>query len=263
MIAPDGSFVLQAGDDIYVTASSQDLSELLRNIGILQRRVKHCLIVGGGKVSYYLSKMLVRSGLSVEIIEKDQSRCLELADAIPEAAVVQGDGSVPSFLESEGLSEADAFVTLTGLDELNIVLSLYASSKGVPQIITKLSRVDYSKAISDLPIGSVISPKELCCSNIVRYVRAMHNQQGAAVTIHSLADGQAEAVEFIVDNQTRHTGEELKDIRTRKNILIAGISRGYHSEIPNGSSSFAVGDSVVVVCSGDTILYSLNDIFED
>lgn len=263
MIAPDGSFVLQEGDDIYVTASAADLSALLRNLGILQRRVKHCMIVGGGKVSYYLSQMLVKSGLSVEIIERDAERCIELADAIPEAAVVQGDASTPAFLESEGLSEADSFVTLTGLDELNIILSLYAHSKKVPQVITKLSRVDYSKAIGDLPIGSVISPKELCCSNIVRYVRAMRNQQGAAVTIHSIADGQAEAVEFIVDDKTRHVGEPLKDIRTRNNILIAGISRGYRSMIPDGSSSFEIGDSVVVVCSGDTILYSLNDIFED
>ena len=260
---PDGSLVLEEGDDIYVAASRENLTSLLHNIGIIKKKTKHVLIVGGGKLSYYLSQMLVKDGLGVEIIERNPQRCRELADAIPGATVVQGDASSTEFLEGEGLSDTDAFVTLTGLDELNIILSLYGYKKKVSQIITKVSRVDYGAVISDLPIGSVISPKELCCSNIVRYVRAMRNQKGAALTVHSIAEGQAEAVEFIVDENTRHVGEELRNIPTKKNTLIGGITRGSHSEIPNGLSSFEVGDSVVVICSGDTVLYSLNDIFDD
>jgi trk system potassium uptake protein TrkA len=134
-------------------------------------------------------------------------------------------------------------VTLTGLDELNMVVSLYGTSCGVPQIITKLGRVENSKILDSLPIGSVVCPKELCCNTIVRYVRAMQNQVGAAVTIHSIADGQAEAVEFLLDDSAFHCGEPLKQLKLRRNVLIACITRGAKTEIPNGESFFQKGDT--------------------
>ena len=173
-----------------------------------------------------------KDGISVKLIEKEHDRCLDLADQLEDAAVVCGDCSDQSLLESEHLDDCDALVTLTGLDELNIIVSLYGNSRGVPQIITKLGRMDNTRIVDDLPLGSVIKPKELCCNIIVRYVRAIQNQTGAAVSVHAMADGQAEAVEFLVDDATRHCGQPLKELKLRRNVLVVSISRGGKTRAP-------------------------------
>ena len=184
-----------------------------------------------------------------------------LAALLPECTIIHGDSTDRILLESEGLAKTDALVSLTGLDELNMIISLYAQSRGVPQIITKLSRIEHHSLIDALGLGSVVCPKELCCNNIVRYVRAMQNQTGAAVSVHLIANGQAEAVEFRVNETTRNCDTPLKDIRLKENVLLVSITHGSVTEIPAGESRFTRGDTIVVVTSGQTILRQLNDIF--
>jgi trk system potassium uptake protein TrkA len=167
----------------------------------------------------------------------------------------------PDLLENEGLSRSDALVTLTGFDELNMIVSAYASSQGVPQVITKMGHTQNRSVIDSLSLGSVISPRELVANNIVRYVRAMENQTGAAITVHSIADGQVEAMEFLVDEHTKFCGKPLKEIKLKPNVLLVGIAHGGSNEIPNGDSSFNRGDVVVVVTNGGHRLRQLNDIF--
>ena len=260
-IAPDGNFVLHAGDRVFVTASTEVLSELLKNLGIVTHRAERVMLIGGGKISYYLAQALEESRLDVQLVEKDPDICEQMAKALPRTTVIQGDAADRSVLEGEGLASCDALVTLTGLDELNMVISLYGSGFGVKQIITKVGRMEDGRVLDSLPLGSVICPRKLSCSTIVRYVRAMPKQAGAAMTVHTLADGQVEAIEFPVDEHTLHCGEPLKKLKLRENILLVGINRGDHTEIPNGDSSFEQGDSVVVVSSGATVLMQLNDIF--
>jgi trk system potassium uptake protein TrkA len=151
---------------------------------------------------------------------------------------------------------------LTDKDELNVIISMYGSTCDIPQIITKLDHVSDTRILDKLPVGSVICPRKLCCNNILRYVRAMQNQAGAAVTIHTIADGQAEAMDFVVDEFTSHCGEPLKNIKLKKNVLIVSITRNGEIEIPNGNSSFTVGDNIVIVSSGKEVILQLNDIFE-
>ena len=260
-IAPDGNFVLHAGDRVFVTASTEVLSELLKNLGIVTHRAERVMLIGGGKISYYLAQTLEESRLDVQLVEKDPDICEQMAKALPRTTVIQGDAADRSVLEGEGLASCDALVTLTGLDELNMVISLYGSGFGVKQIITKVGRMEDGRVLDSLPLGSVICPRKLSCSTIVRYVRAMQKQAGAAITVHTIADGQVEAIEFPVDEHTLHCGEPLKKLKLRENILLVGINRGDHTEIPNGDSSFEQGDSVVVVSSGATVLMQLNDIF--
>lgn len=260
-IAPDGNFVLHAGDRVFVTASTEVLSELLKNLGIVTHRAQRVMLIGGGKISYYLAQALEESRLDVQLVEKDPDICEQMAKALPCTTVIQGDAADRSVLEGEGLASCDALVTLTGLDELNMVISLYGSGFGVKQIITKVGRMEDGRVLDSLPLGSVICPRKLSCSTIVRYVRAMQKQAGAAITVHTIADGQVEAIEFPVDEHTLHCGEPLKKLKLRENILLVGINRGDHTEIPNGDSSFEQGDSVVVVSSGATVLMQLNDIF--
>ena len=260
-IAPKGDFVLRVGDRVFFTALSQNLTTLLKNLGILTRRVRNVTLCGGGRISYYLAKRLKKSGISARIIDRNLERCTELCELLPDADIIHGDVSEQDLLESEGLGQTDALVTLTGLDELNMIVSLYATSRGVPQVITKLGHAGNRSVIDSLSLGSVICPRELVCNNIVRYVRAMENQTGAAISVHTIADGQVEAMEFLVEEHTKHCGKPLKEIRLKPNVLLVSISHGAETEIPNGDSLFRKGDTVVVVTNGRESIRQLNDIF--
>lgn len=260
-IIPGGHFVLEAGDRIFVTAPTADLSVLLKNLGIITRKVRKVLICGGGRVSHYLAEKLCKSGISVSLIERNYDRCVALAAALPDVTVVHGDATDQNLLESQGLSDCDALVTMTGLDELNMIISLYGTTKSVPQVITKLGRAENRSISDELALGSVICPRELCCDDIVRYVRAMEKQSGSAISVHSIADSQVEAIEFLVDKDTLHCGEMLKNIRTRSDTLLVSITHGSDAQIPNGDSCFQPGDNVVAVTSARGKLRQLNDIF--
>ena len=260
-IAPNGNFVLQEGDRIFVTAPTENLTTLLKNLGILTRRVRRIMICGGGRVSYYLAKNLQQHGIHVTLIEQNETRCQELAAKLPNATIIHGDCTDQNLLEGEGLAEVDAMVNMTGIDELNMITSLYGMGRGVHQVITKMNRMANRNIIDTLNLGSVICPKELCCNNIARYVRAMQNQSGAAISVHTIADGQAEAVEFQVDGSTPNCGIALKDLKLKANVLLVSITRAGHTEIPNGSSRFMPGDYIVVVANSQQSIHSIDDIF--
>ena len=260
-IAPGGDFILREGDRIFVTALSENLTTLLNNLGIITRRVRRVLICGGGMVGYYLAARLEKEGVHVKIVESNLPRCQELSTLLPDTDIIHGDVSDQDLLISEGMAQYDALVTCTGRDELNMIVSLYAASCGVPQVITRLSNADNRSLIDSLGLGSVVCPKDLCSNNIARYVRAMKNQTGAALSVHAIADGQAEAMEFRVDETTRHCGEPLKQIKLKPNVLLVSINHGEVPEIANGDSTFRQGDIVIVVTNGGEVLYQLNDIF--
>ena len=260
-VTPGGNFVLKAGDRIFVTAPTSNLALLLKNLGILQRRVRSCLIGGGGRITYYLANLLKKDRIKVRIMEKDPARCRFLAEALPEAEILLGDFTSRADLEDAGLEDCDAFLSMTGMDEMNMVTSLFAASQNVPQVITKLGRPENTLLAGDLDLGGVICPQELCSNEIVRYVRAMANQTGAAISLHTIADGQAEAVEFLVEEGTKNCGVPLKDLKLRDGVLLATISHGAAVEIPHGGSMLQVGDTVVAVTTARGTLQKLNDIF--
>ena len=261
MVPNSGSFTFLEGDRMFVTAPSKNLAVLLKNLGIITRRVRSVMLCGGGRVSHYLASAMLKSGVSVTIVEKDLARCRDLAIQLPEANVIHGNAGDTELLASEGLADFDALVTLTGEEELNMIVSLYAGSVGVPQVITKLGHISHQSIIDTLNLGSVVCPKELVVSNIVRYVRAMQNQTGAAVSVHAIADGQVEAMEFHVTENTKGCKTPLKNLKLKNNVLIASITHGSVTEIPNGDSAFDAGDSVVIVTTGRGSILQLSDIF--
>ena len=260
-MVPRGNSILQEGDRIFVTAPTENLTILLKNLDIYTRRVRKVMLCGGGRVTFYLARQLHKLGIKMHIIEEDYQRCRELNTILPGAQISHGDCSDLDLLESQGIADCDALVTLTGQDELNMILSLYGAGQGVPQVITKLGDVGDRHITDSLNLGSVVCPKELCCNTIVRYVRAMQNQTGAAVSVHAIADGQVEAMEFLVDENTKNCGVLLKQLKTKPNVLIASITRGSQTEIPNGNSMFTRGDTLVVVTSGRGVIKQINDIF--
>ena len=260
-IAPDGNFILQRGDRIFVTAPVNNLSKLLKNLGIITHRAKRVILCGGGRVSVYLAQRLQRSGINIQLIEQDKERCEVLAELLPAVDVIHGDGSSQYLLESEGIANCDALVTMTGLDELNMIISLYGKSCGVPQVITKVGHMENSDIRDSLSLGSIVCPKELCTESIVRFVRGMKEQNGAALSVHWIVEGKLEAIEFEVDHTTKNCGIPLRDIELKPNVLVTCITHGPLTEIPNGNSSFRRGDTVIIVSSGDEVIYQLNDIF--
>ncbi len=259
---PTGDFVLREGDHIYVTAASSDLMLLLKNLGITPKEIwKIMLIGGGGRIGRYLVQRLLKAGAVVKVIEKDPDRARALAESFPKAEVVLGDGSKQELLLDEGIENAEAVVTLTEIDEENLVISMFANIKGVPKVITKMNRLEYVNVLGDIGIGSVISPKVLCCADIVRYVRAMQNQKGSIITLHRVANDQVEALEFRVDKSVKWQDTPLKDIPVKKGVLFFSISHNGVTTIPDGNSSFTEGDTVSIVTANSSLMQGMNDIF--
>ena len=262
MVSNRGDFVLREGDRIFVTAPTANLAQLLHNLGIVTRRVRKVMLCGGGRVAYYLASLLEKDRINVEMLDRDRDRCQELAEKLTRTSVSCGDCSSQEILDSHGIADCDAVVSVTGVDETNMIVSLYANKTGVPQVITKISRGVNARLADSLSLGSIICPKDLCCNNIVRYVRAMGNQTGAALSVHAIADGQAEAVEFRIENGAPFCNTPLKRLKFRPGVLIASITRGAKTEIPNGDSVFMSGDTVVVVTSGRGVLQQFQGIFD-
>ncbi len=261
-ITPKGDFVLQDGDRLFVTSTTNELARMLKNIGVITHKVKRVIICGGGRITYYLAQMLEKSNTDVQIVERDGEKCLQLAELLPKANIINADASDLTFWESNRLNENDAVVSMTGLDELNMIISLYVKNCGVKQIITKLSRTESSAILDDLSFGSIICPKDLCSNTIVGYVRGMSNQTGGSIAVHRLADGKSEAAEYHVSADTKNCGVPLKNLKLKKNVLIACILHLSQVIIPNGDSCFYPGDTVIIVSDSENAIVKLNDIFE-
>ena len=261
---PSGNFVLQEDDHVFFAAKTAHLKPLLKNLGVSRQKIKHVLIIGASRIANHLIPRLLDAGIKVKIIEKDHNKCVALSTTFPSVSVIEGDASFQHILESEGLYQTDAIITLTNIDEENLIISMFASHAGVPKVITKVSRLEYGSLFTDMGIGSIISPKERCSTDIVRYVRAMQNAEGSEiVALYHIANNQVEAMEFRVDDTVRRLGEPLKHLPLRAGVLVACVTHGNEPMLANGDTCFYEGDSVVVVSSGDHQITHLNDIFSE
>ncbi len=264
LFIPGGNFVLQSGDKIGIVASQVNLYKTLKALGLLQKQAKNVMILGAGKTSYYLSQMLLKSDNSVKIIEIDEKRCEELCETLPNnAVIVHGDGMNHELLEEEGFSDTDALVALTGMDEENILISFYAMSKGIPKVISKVNREVLSSIAEKLGLDCLISPRNITADILLRYARGLNNSIGSKMeTLYSLMDGKAEALEFNVLSDFEHINVPIKDMKIKKDILIAGIIRNQNTFIPSGSDAIMPGDNIIVIAKGRH-LYDLSEIIEE
>ena len=248
---PDGNFVLESGDRIGLTAAHEEIAKLLRTMGILQKQARSVMIMGASRMAYYLAKMLLSSGTSVTIIEKKHSRCQEISELLPGATVICGDGAQQELLLEEGIRSMDAFVSLTGMDEENILISFFASSQGVGKVIAKVNRDGLGFIAEKLGLDCLISSRNISSNVLSRYARALENSLGSNVeTLYKLMDGKAEALEFRVQNDFAALNIPLQEMKLKSGILIAGIIRGRKTIIPAGSDVIQSGDRVVVLAAG-------------
>ncbi len=250
VVIPNGSFVLKSGDTVSIIAAPSHAKNFFQKIGVETHRVRDTMIIGGGTIAYYLAKQLLASGIKVKIIERDMARSEYLSEELPKATVICGDGTDQELLLSEGLENCDSLVTLTGIDEENIFLSLFAKQhNSAMKIVTKTNRLSVDNIIDRLHLGSLIHPKNLTAEMITRYVRAMQNASGSSnvESLYNIVENKAEALEFWIHEEPKITGIPLADLSTKDNVLIACIIRGNDIILPNGQTTIEDGDSVIIV----------------
>ncbi|MDO4380215.1 MAG: Trk system potassium transporter TrkA [Clostridia bacterium] len=258
VIIPTGDTVLLEGDKISFVATHRDSGAFFKKAGIAKNHIKTIIIVGGGKITFYLAKKLSEYGFRVKIIEKNREHCEFLNSILPsDVVIINGDGSDQRLLLEEGIADADGFASITDIDEENIMLSLYVGSNFKAKTVTKINKLNFEGIIDRLSLGSVIYPKYITSEMIISYVRALENSTGSGVqTLYNIVGGKVQALEFAVRTESRAVGVPLCDLDLKKNILLCCISRHGKIIIPSGQDMIQVGDSVVVV----TTERGLNDL---
>lgn len=263
VIIPRGDFVLKAGDKIHITAPRGVLVSFMKKLKIYKHRTKDIMIIGGGKMGYYLARQLCSTGgYNVKIIESDADRCEQLCELLPEANIIHGDGTDRAILLEQGLEGQDAFVALTTIDEENIISAMYASSLGISKTVAKVNRVSY-QVLESIGMDSAFSSKAIAANRIIGYVRALENsgEESSVQTLYKLVGGQVEALEFAINADFSEIGVPLRDLELKRDTLIACIIRNHKVIFPGGNDCIELGDSVVIVTKSDHIS-SINEIFE-
>lgn len=263
VIIPNGRFVLEDSDILSIVGSLESTAKFFESIGIRSKKVKNSLIIGGGTVAHYLAKDLLKVGFRVRIIERDSKRCDYLTEVLPGADIINGDGSDEGLLLEEGLTYADSVVSLTGMDEENIFLSLFAKKHSNAKLVAKVNKIAFNDVVDSLDIDSVIYPKYLTADYILQYVRARQNSIGSNVeTLYQLFDGRAEALEFSINEASEVTNVPLMELNLKPNLLICCINRKGKILTPRGQNMIKVGDTVIVVTTNRG-LNDIRDILKD
>ena len=245
---PAGDFTIQRGDIISFAASRKVAKQFLEDIGFKTNQVGNTMIIGGGKSTYYLAKLLMNMGIEVKIIESNRQKCEELSILLPKAIIINGDGTDEELLKEEGIETAESFVPLTGIDEENVMLTLYARKVSKAKVITKINRMTFKTVLNDLDLGSVIYPRYITSEAIVAYVRAKRASRGSDIeTLYHIFDSKAEAIEFRIREESSVTDVCLANLSLKKNLLIAFINRNGKIIIPSGNDCIRVGDTVTIV----------------
>lgn len=245
---PNGSFGFAEGDIVSFIAAPKNAQRFFKKINIETAAASDAMIVGGGKIAFYLAKQLLDAGIHVRILEKDAARCAELAEKLDGALIFCGDGTDERFLAESGFMQADAFVPLTNIDEENILLTLYAKSKTDAKVITKINRTNFHEVIAGLEMDSVVYPRYITTESIITYARARQNSLGSNIeTLYHLFDNRAEAIEFRVAPDNAVVGRPIMQLPLKRDLLLACVYRDGKVFIPSGHDELRGGDAVVVM----------------
>lgn len=262
VIIPSGNFMIQEGDRIHFTSNAKMLGDFLREVNLFKSPFKNIMIVGGGRIGYYLADGLSKKKYQVKLIEQDRASAELLAENLPRVTVIWGNGTQHDLLLEEGIEAMDAFIALTDIDEENMIVSMFANKKKVKKTITQIKSDELYHMLDDLGIKNNVSPKQIVANRIISYIRALANTVGSNVlTLYRLVNNQVEALEFAAKKQERFYNRPLKELKIKKNCLIACIIRQNEVIIPNGDSQIQLGDNVVVVTTHKNF-DDLTDVFE-
>ncbi len=258
---PNGDFTILKDDIIHVIGSPLNITDFCNKIGKYKERIKTVMVVGGGKIAYYLAPLITEMGMKVKIIENNEKRCEELSELLPDSIIIYGDGTDEELLESENIADMDAFISLTGRDEDNLILALIAKQHLIKKIVLKINRMNYLNIIQNLALNSIISPKLIAANHIIKYVRGLKNAEASEIqTLYRIVDGKAETIEFTANKHTKFIGIPLKNLNIIKDVLLTTIVRKNKIIIPHGNDFIKEGDSVIII-SKNKVLSDINQIF--
>ena len=246
-IIPTGSFVVRPGDTLYLSGTLISLNNFFKSIGHTSKRAKNIMIIGGSRMAIYLARMACKTGINVKLIERNAERSLHLTELLEDCLIIRGDGTDEEILLSEDLKKMDAFIALTDSDEENLLSAFYAKKQGVSKVIPKLNRQSYLDLTEELKIESSVCPSLITADHMFRYVKALDNTKSDAMKkLYRVADGEAEAIEFIASENSRVIGIPLKTLTIKKNLLVAAIVHEKEVIIPSGQSVIHPGDQVLI-----------------
>jgi len=242
-IVPRGDDIVYAGDHIYIMANTDNMQEVLRTIGVQQRKAEHIIVLGGGRTGYYIAQILEekRQPVKIKIIEKDPKRAREVSHLVQNAMVINGDGSDLDLLESENVGQADIYIAVSNDDKLNLLSSLIARNLGVPKTIAKVKRSDIMPLMQQVGVDVVFSPRLLTAGAILKYIR-----RGDIISVTVLGEERAEMIELIAQPGSIAVNKELYKVKFPRGAVLGAISRGDTVIIPNGSSVIRAGDRLIV-----------------
>ena len=245
---PSGNFTIAEGDKIHFTSDAHTLGDFLSEINLFQSPLKNVMIVGGSKIALYLADQLSQKKYKVKLLENNKKTAEELAEALPRVTVVYGNGMRHDVLIEEGLEAMDAFVSLTNIDEENMVVSMFASKMKVKKTITQIKSEDLNGMLTELGMHNNVSPTHVVANRIISYIRALANKRGSNVlTLSRLVGDQVEALEFAAKKPEKIYDKPLKELHIKENCLVACIIRENQVMIPDGNSCIQQGDNVIVV----------------
>ncbi len=260
VIIPGGDFFIEPGDKVFITGSMISITNYFRFLGRNSLKIRSVMVLGGGKITYYLARMIMPVGIHMTIFEIDPEKARSLSEQFPKADIIQGDGTDQDLLEEQGLNQMDAYISLSSRDEENLMTGMYAARQGVPKVIAKNTRTAYSDILNQLGLDSIVSPQSITCSTILRYVRAREHSKGTEIErLYRLADGKAEAIEFIARSGDSYIGTALKNLTIRPGNLVAVILHQGKVIVPFGNDHIEAGDHVVII-SRESGIGDLNEV---
>ena len=247
-IIPRGDTILKEGDRVVFMTSEGGDEELCKLTGKVRTDIKNVMILGGGRIGYKTTQGLSDNKFNIKLIEKDKIKAFELADDLPNALVLHGDGRNVELLEEENIQDMDAFISVTGNSETNIMSCLVAKSKGVKKTVALVENIDYFELSHSIGIDTIINKKLLAANSIFRYIR-----KGEVVAMTRLNSMNAELLEFIVKPTSKICNQLIKNLNFPKSAIIGGIIRNGDGIIALGDFKISSGDRIVVCCLPQSI----------
>lgn len=263
IIIPNGNSIIEKNDKILFVADNKNVLSFFSEIGYAYKQLSSFMIIGAGRITHYLVNLLLKNipNCSIKVVEKDLSSCEDLASKFPNISVVHADATEKNVLIKEGMNDVGAFITLTGLDEENIILALLANNTKTKSI-AKVNHLNFADAVKDMPIGSIVNPERIAANIILSYVRAAADSRDSDIdTLYRLFDERIEAMGFRIKTESIVTNIKIKDLKLKKNVVIAGIYRNGNVIMPNGFDELIVGDSVVIITK-DNKFKNITEIVE-
>ena len=260
VIIPGGDFSIEPGDKVYISGNIISITNYFRYLGRNSLKIRSVMVLGGGRITYYLARMITPIGIHMTVFEVDPEKARSLSEQFPKADIILGDGTDKDLLEEQGLSQMDSYISLSSRDEENLMTGMYAFQNGVPKVIAKNTRTTYSDILNQLGLDSIVSPQSITCSTILRYVRGREHSKGTEIErLYRLAEGKAEAIEFIAREGDSYIGIALKNLKIRPGNLVAVILHQGKVIVPFGNDKIESGDHVVII-SRESGIGDLNEV---